>query len=127
MKQKNILAIASFSMVIAVVIGAMGAHALKPLLTNEYLTSLETGVKYQVYHSLAILVLSFIIDKYHIVKPIKLMMLGVILFSGSIYGLTINELFQLNIKMAFVFFTPLGGSLLIVSWFWLALKFLKTK
>ena len=77
---------------LAVIFGAFGAHALKKLLNDEQLKSFETGVKYQMYHSIVLLVVGFIfnletaLEKYMVYSFI----IGVILFSFSIYGLVIS-------------------------------------
>lgn len=99
-----------------IVLGAFGAHALQKQLTIEELDSFQTGVQYQLYHGLALLVLGFNFDK--IKRPSFLcwgIALGTVLFSGSIYLLALDAL--MGIKLRFLWpVTPLGGILLIVSW-----------
>ncbi|MDO9039040.1 MAG: DUF423 domain-containing protein [Lutibacter sp.] len=102
---------------LAVVFGAFGAHALKKILSDEQLKSFETGVKYQMYHALVLLVVGFNFnletasEKYMIYS----FMLGVLLFSFSIYGLVISS--AKNKKLTFLGpITPLGGLLLIIGW-----------
>lgn len=113
---------------IAILIGAFGAHGLKPLLTPEALTTLETGVKYQMYHALLLLLLGILISNGHqFSKAIfYLLIAGVVLFSGSIYLLATNDLTSLDFR-ALALATPLGGSLLIISWAWLLVYFIKLK
>ena len=102
---------------LAVVFGAFGAHALKKILSEEQLKSFETGVKYQMYHALVLLVIGFNFnletasEKYMVYS----FMAGIILFSFSIYGLVISS--AKNKKLKFLGpITPLGGLLLIIGW-----------
>jgi uncharacterized membrane protein YgdD (TMEM256/DUF423 family) len=102
---------------LAVVFGAFGAHALKKILSDEQLKSFETGVKYQMYHAIVLLIIGFNFnlettsEKYMVYS----FMLGVLLFSFSIYGLVISS--AKNKKLTFLGpVTPLGGLLLIIGW-----------
>lgn len=121
------LAIAgTFFGVTAIILGAFGAHALKSKLTIEQLTSFETGIKYQMYHALFLLILSF---NSHLSEKIKksmfcLVFSGVLLFSGSIYLLSTSEILGINLKFLGPI-TPIGGALLIVSWMLLFVHFIK--
>jgi len=102
---------------LAVVIGAFGAHALKKSLTEEQLKSFETGVKYQMYHAILLLVLSFnlnldtSLEKY----MVYCFILGILLFSFSIYALVIGKSKGKNMKFLGPV-TPLGGLLLVMGW-----------
>lgn len=113
--------------VIGIVFGAFGAHALKEVLSPERLVSFETGVRYQMYHGLAILILGVAENKIVISKWSKrLMLAGVILFSGSIYLLAVQDL--LGISMKFLGpITPVGGVLLIVSWVLILINLIQSK
>ena len=102
---------------LAVVFGAFGAHALKKILSEEQLKSFETGVKYQMYHAIVLLIVGFNFnletasEKYMVYS----FMAGVILFSFSIYGLVISS--AKNKKLTFLGpITPLGGLFLIIGW-----------
>jgi uncharacterized membrane protein YgdD (TMEM256/DUF423 family) len=102
---------------LAVVFGAFGAHALKKILSEEQLKSFETGVKYQMYHAIVLLLIGFnfkletATEKYMVYS----FMAGVILFSFSIYGLVISS--AKNKKLTFLGpVTPLGGLFLIIGW-----------
>ncbi len=113
---------------LGIVLGAFGTHGLKPLLTPDSFISLETGIKYQIYHGLLLLILGLMVRSgYQFSKWIFIsLILGVIFFSGSIYLLATNDLTSFNFKnIALV--TPLGGSLLILGWGWLLVHFLKLK
>ncbi len=125
---KQILSLGAFFGLTAVILGAFGAHSLKKLIDIQQIATFETGVRYQMYHALLLILvgcLTTIDDK---TKKIifYLVLLGVLLFSGSIYGLATNELSGFDFK-SIGFITPIGGLLLIVSWFLLLIKFLKSK
>ncbi len=113
---------------LGIVLGAFGAHGLKPLLTPDSFMSLETGIKYQIYHGLLLLILGLMVRSgYLFSKWIFIsLILGVIFFSGSIYLLATNDLTSFNFKII-ALVTPLGGSLLILGWGWLLVHFLKLK
>ena len=72
---------------LAVIFGAFGAHYLKTIFTPELLSSFETGVKYQMYHSVALLVLGLYaqVSSQSVKVIFGLFLAGIILFSGSIY------------------------------------------
>ena len=92
--EKKILLAACALGLLAIIFGAFGAHALKKTLTIEQLNSFETGVKYQMYHGLALLCLALLLDKLEFsIKFMKIgILMGVLLFSGSIYVLSLQEL-----------------------------------
>ena len=114
----------------AVIFGAMGAHALKKLITAEQLISFETAVKYQIYHALAILILGIIYknspSKY-LKYSINLFLAGVIIFSGSIYFLSLKDLLGFKFINYLGPITPLGGILLISGWIFIIIEGLKMK
>ena len=110
---------------IAVILGALGAHALKNMLTPDQLASFETGVKYQMYHAILLVALAFYIKKEpskYISNAINLMFLGVILFSGSIYLLILKNILALEFLKFAGPITPIGGILLVIGWFLLILE-----
>ncbi len=109
----------------AVIFGAFGAHLLKKKLTSDQLQSFETGVKYQMYHAIILLLLGFnlkisnAIDTYIMYAFI----IGTFLFSFSIYGLVISS--ANNKKLKFLGpITPLGGLFLLTGWGLLLYKFI---
>ncbi len=109
---------------LAILLGAFGAHLLQKKLSKEQLQSFETGVKYQMYHAIVLLVLGFhlntevTIEKYIIYSFI----IGVVLFSFSIYGLVISS--ANNRKLKFLGpITPLGGLFLALGWGLLIYKY----
>ena len=101
---------------LAVLIGAFGAHGLKARVSSEDLGVFETAVRYHMYHSLGIILISILgITKDFpddiLLMPAYLMIAGIIIFSGSLYILVLTNIRWLGA------ITPIGGSLLIFSWF----------
>lgn len=114
---KKIIITALVFGIISIIFGAFGAHALKKVLTVEQLTSFETGVRYQMYHALFLLFLgttNLISDRNKKIVYI-LTLIGVLIFSGSIYLLTTREITSIDIR-PIAFITPIGGILLILAW-----------
>ena len=105
---------------VAIVLGAFGAHALKRVLTESQLNTFEVGVRYQMYHALFLLLianLNFLALKEKTII-MYLIIVGVLLFSGSIYLLSTSTITK--IKTSFLGpLTPLGGVFLIASWVYL--------
>lgn len=123
---KKILSAAGFFGTTAIIFGAFGAHFLKQHLSTEHLASFETAVRYQMYHALLLLFLG--VQNYlspQNKKTIALLtIIGVMLFSGSIYLLSTSEITKINFK-SIGFVTPIGGTLLIAAWLFLTLRFLR--
>ena len=122
---KKYLIIASFLGVIAMLLGAFGAHGLKEKLTTESLKSFETAVDYQMYHVLAILFVNSFKGFSDTSKTqiSLLFIIGTLLFSGSIYLIIVG-----NIPAKSIWFvTPLGGLLLISGWLLLVYSTFKLK
>lgn len=102
---------------LGVVFGAFGAHLLKRKLSVDQLKSYETGVKYQIYHALLLIILAFNIP---FIDTLSILMgwciiLGVFLFSFSIYGLVLTGAYGNKMKWLGPV-TPLGGLLLVIGW-----------
>lgn len=112
----------------SVVLGAFGAHLLKDLLTEHQLSSFQTGIRYQMFHGLSILILAlnenYFTEKLN--RVLQLMSVGIILFSLSIYLLNLQELLELPLSFLGPV-TPLGGLFLIVSWILLFFNIKKNK
>lgn len=127
MKRKIVLT-GTFLGMLAIILGAFGAHLLKKWLSTEQLATFETGVRYQMYHAFFLLFLSTRKELSQKVQQIiyNLIVAGVILFSGSIYLLATNGLTVFDFKII-GFATPLGGLLLIVGWATLFATILKKK
>ena len=110
---------------LAIILGAFGAHLLKKKLTSEQLQSFETGVKYQMYHAIVLLLLGFHLDLSATINTyiVYSFIIGTILFSFSIYGLVLSS--ANNKKLKFLGpITPLGGLFLVAGWVLLLFKFL---
>lgn len=118
----------SFLGLTAIILGAFGAHALKTKLSIDQLSSFETGVKYQIYHALLLLTLSFYSNISEKIKKIVfyLVVFGVLLFSVSIYLLATRPISGLELNFLGPI-TPVGGLLLILAWTLLMLHFIKKK
>lgn len=113
---------------IAIILGAFGAHALKKILSIEALSTFETGVKYQMYHALFLVLIGTLNELSLKAKKIiyNLVVFGVLFFSGSIYLLATNPLTSFDFKVI-GFITPIGGLLLILGWGVLFFNFVKKK
>jgi uncharacterized membrane protein YgdD (TMEM256/DUF423 family) len=125
---KKILSTGAILGMIAIILGAFGAHALKKVLSIEQLSTFETGVRYQMYHALFLLFLGLLKDVPQKTKKAIyfLVLFGVILFSGSIYLLATNDLTSFDFKII-GFVTPIGGLLLILGWGVLLLNIMNKK
>jgi len=121
---KNILIKGTILGMIAVLGGAFGAHALKEILSPEHLDSFKTGVRYQMIHAVVLLFLFILLNKFES-KQFKiaayLIFWGVILFSGSIYLLTLKNIVGLEVLKFVGPITPIGGLLIITGWLFILL------
>lgn len=118
---KNLI-IACFFGVTAIILGAFGSHALKEILTSEQLISFETGVRYQMYHSIVLLFVA-IFDGLSVRQKRFVngfFYAGILFFSGSIYLIQLTSISAKSIW----FITPLGGLFLIFGWLSMIVYFL---
>ena len=124
---KSTLIVASVLGMLSVILGAYGAHGLEKIVDAEAVEIFNTGVQYQMYHALFLLFVG-VAGLSNKVKQIILYttLIGIIFFSGSIYGLSTNTLTTFDFK-SIGFITPLGGLLLIFSWLILLINIVKTK
>ncbi|WP_445665268.1 DUF423 domain-containing protein [Fodinibius sp. AD559] len=117
--QKLFLIIGSIAMALAVGLGAFGAHGLKEILTDEMLDIFETGIKYHFYHAIGLLVVGLVAQLIPNSSFLQwsgwLMLAGIIIFSGSLYILSISGIRWIGA------ITPIGGLCFIVAWILLAL------
>lgn len=127
MNRKLLITGAIFGL-LAVILGAFATHGLKDQISSDAMRSFETGVRYQMYHALLLLIVANIPSMRAKTKRLCLVLVicGVILFSGSIYGLATNELSAFDFKRI-ALITPIGGTLLIISWLLLLIDFLRFK
>lgn len=125
---KKILIVGSVFGLISIVLGAFASHGLENLITKDAIETFQVGVRYQMYHALLLLFVGSTLN----INPkskqwiFRLTLVGVVLFSGSIYGLATNILTGFDFK-TIGFVTPIGGLLFIVSWAIMLLDFLKLK
>src|SRR5690606_14090418 len=124
---KKLLITGSILGLISIILGAFGAHGLKALVSAENIQTFETGVRYQMYHALLLL----FVGGSNLIQPKSkavifcVTVIGIIFFSGSIYGLATNSLTTFDFtNIALI--TPVGGLLLILAWVVLLINFLKT-
>lgn len=117
------LVIASFLGLVAIILGAFGAHALKEILSASELQSFNTAVRYQIYHVLVLFFVNtysgFSLQQKNTVS--YLLFIGILFFSGSIYAIQLTPITAKSIW----FVTPLGGLFFIFAWFTLLIYFLK--
>lgn len=102
---------------LAVIFGAFGAHALKKTFSEDQLKSFETGVKYQMYHAILLVIIGFNLNLTTALESymVYCFIFGIFLFSFSIYGLTLSA--SKGKKLRFLGpITPLGGLLLVIGW-----------
>ena len=125
---KKIVVSASILAALSIALGAFGAHGLKEILSSEALTSFETGVRYQMYHALALLSIGFALP-----VPVKtrnwvfrFFIFGIVLFSGSIYLLSMKDILPFSVSFLGPV-TPVGGLLLIFGWLRLLYGIISTK
>lgn len=121
---KLFLIISSVSGILAVGLGAFGAHALKDKLKADgTLDTFQTAVQYQFYHTLALLGIAFLLTKYQsqwLHYAGYSMTFGILIFSGSLYILCFTGMKWLGA------ITPIGGLLFILGWVFLLITALKT-
>ena len=116
---------------LAVVLGAFGAHGLQQVTNDEtILHGFQTAVQYQMYHALALIAVAIIYEK----VPMKIIkwagnffIVGIILFSGSLYLLTGLKIAESNLTKFAGPITPIGGVFFIVGWLFLFMGALKKK
>ncbi|MCR9183563.1 MAG: DUF423 domain-containing protein, partial [Flavobacteriaceae bacterium] len=104
------------------------AHTLKSMINTDTLATFEVGVRYQMYHALGLLFIgmSHFLTR-SVQKPVFILFtLGIFLFSGSIYLLSLNALLPFNAQVI-GFVTPIGGACFIIGWLYFLLKIFKLK
>ncbi len=123
MNSKTTLAIAAISGLVAVILGASGAHALKAMLTaSGHLDAFKTAVDYHFYHTLALLATGILLRQQEsklISFAALLFLVGIFLFSGSLYLISLTTVTGIGIL------TPIGGVFFIAGWALLFLGVIK--
>ena len=122
---KTFLMIGTINAFVCIALGAFGAHGLKQILSSDMLTVYHTGVQYHFYHAFGLLVTGFLLMHCPNSRLIPiagwLMLLGIILFSFSLYALSISGIRGLGI------ITPFGGVAFLSAWLLLTYAIWKTK
>ena len=104
---------------IAVALGAFGAHSLKNIVSSDVVSVFQTGVQYQMYHTLALLVVAIVYERLPnqwIRWSGYLFSFGILLFSGSLYLITALKAEETSIPVFIGAVTPVGGLLFILGW-----------
>lgn len=120
---KGFLKVGTILGALTVLLGAFGAHGLKKMVTSDNLITFQTGVTYQFYHTLAIIICAIIYKEYpnkRVIWAGQSFFIGIILFSGSLY--TISLMPALSILG---FITPFGGLFFVMAWLLLFFSFQK--
>ncbi|MBW2451074.1 MAG: DUF423 domain-containing protein [Deltaproteobacteria bacterium] len=121
---KKFVSLGSLNAFLAVAMGAFGAHALKSILSADKLSTWQTGVTYQFYHALGLIIIGLLAkacpDSAMIRTAGWVMCTGIILFSGSLYLLSLSGLTSLGM------ITPFGGFAFLLSWLLLVFGVLRS-
>lgn len=106
----------------AVMFGAFGAHGLKDLVTAESVASFQTGTRYMLLHAVVLLIFGLSGDQIFSSTQKSVLyvlwLIGILFFSGSIFLLVLNNVWQWEFIRFLGPLTPLGGALLIIGWFY---------
>lgn len=123
---KKIILTAAILLMLAIILGAFGAHGLEDKISPERIATFEVGVRYQFYIGLAMLILGFNEEKLGFsLKPIFILLLvGVLFFSVSIYFLAIQEILGASLKFLGPI-TPIGGLLMIIGFLIFLVKLMR--
>ena len=109
--KRTFLLLGSLMAFFGVALGAFGAHGLKDFLPLEMLTVFETAVRYHLYHAFAILIIAVLVEKIPMAEHAgRLFGLGILLFSGSLYLLSLTGI------RSFGMITPIGGLCFLGGW-----------
>lgn len=119
---KGFLRTAAILGLLAVTLGAFGAHGLKQIVPPEAIATFETGVRYQFYHALALLAVGMLFEKFPL-RSIRYagicFITGIVLFSGSLYALTLLQATSTVGLRGIGAITPFGGLFFIAGWIFL--------
>ncbi|MFA6946771.1 MAG: DUF423 domain-containing protein [Pedobacter sp.] len=126
---KRVIIIASVFGILAVILGAFGAHALKSLLDPAGLEIWKTAVSYHFYHTLALLFVSILPASSSKAANMAawFFSLGILLFSGSLYLISTKEILNITQLSVLGPITPIGGLFFILGWFSLIFVAIKSK
>jgi uncharacterized membrane protein YgdD (TMEM256/DUF423 family) len=127
--QKVFLVAAALAGLLAVTLGAFGAHSLRPLITSDQLSMWDKGVQYQIYHALAMFMCYLYLRKessVYIRNAGLCFMCGIVCFSGSLYLLATRDLTHIPTVIVGPI-TPIGGFFFIAGWVFVLVQALKTE
>ena len=119
---KTYIIIGALLSALGIALGAFGSHSLKTKLNPDELVVYDIATRYLMYHALGIIslgILAFNVPESVVEVPVILMLIGIVLFSGSLYLISIKGYTKLGV------ITPLGGTAFIVSWVLLAINIFK--
>lgn len=120
MSEKRKIQLGLAILFLAIALGAFGAHGIKNLVGPDQVASYNTGVRYQFYHGFAILITVWLAEKWISTKvatrAVWCFLIGIILFSGSIYLLSLREVFGIEHWKFLGPLTPIGGVLFLAAW-----------
>lgn len=128
MEKNPFIQLAAIFGFLAVVLGAFGAHRLEMLISAEHIETYQTGVRYQFYHTIMIALIGVLLhfrEKKIWRTAAWLFAIGIVLFSGSIYLLSIREIVNLGSWLGPI--TPIGGTFFIAGWVCLFIGTLQNK
>lgn len=120
MNHQFFMSLAAVMAGLSVAAGAFASHALKDRLSEKALAIFETGSKYQMYHALALLIVGFLLSRNEVAPTLLntaswAFIVGIVLFSGSLYALSLSGVKWLGA------ITPIGGVAFLVGWACLAI------
>jgi uncharacterized membrane protein YgdD (TMEM256/DUF423 family) len=121
---KSFLPFAAISGMLCVVLGAFGAHGLKPLLSQDLLAVYETAVRYQFYHTLALIFVSLLYQNNQskwLIRSGWFFISGILIFSGSLYALSLSGIGNSEPLRWLGAITPFGGVCFILGWIFMFL------
>jgi uncharacterized membrane protein YgdD (TMEM256/DUF423 family) len=125
---KGFLIAGSLLGALSVGLGAFGAHGLKKIVSPEAVSTFETGVRYQFYHTFALLIVAILFEKFpgkYLVWAGNSFLAGILLFSGSLYLLTaLNATETVGLRKVGII-TPFGGLFFIAGWVLMLMAILK--
>lgn len=129
--KRKFLIVSSASGLLCVVLGAFGAHGLKALIAAEQLAAYETAVRYQFFHTFALMAVSLLLTKEvppdaGLKRAGYAFIIGIILFCGSLYLLSTRSLIGIEMRWLGPV-TPIGGGFFIIGWLMLFIYALKNK
>uniref|UniRef100_C5D9T0 DUF423 domain-containing protein n=1 Tax=Geobacillus sp. (strain WCH70) TaxID=471223 RepID=C5D9T0_GEOSW len=109
---------------LAVALGAFGAHGLEGKIPDRYLEIWKTGVQYQMFHALGLFVVGLLLGKFPNISLLTtagwIMFIGIVLFSGSLYVLSVTQIKPLGA------ITPFGGVAFLIAWVLIGYAAVKT-